>query len=828
MSGQPVESGVSERDLFAPPVIVTGPAPPVRPAPARAPGPRLGPVLARQAGLVRAALTLEYERGALALLIPVALGGGALLYLAAPAEPAWPAPLLGLAALAAARYAARDRPLAAVAIAAALLVLVGFAAAKLEAWRAGTQVLGGEISTRITGRVVDIDHLSNRRVRLVLDVLSTERPQLRYAPQRVRVSAPSLPDGVTAGSTVAGLVRLQPPPGPIRPGGYDFSFESYFDGIGANGFFMGAPRLASAAEPVPVGIRFRAILDNARNAIAGRVRAAIGGAEGEIAAALIVGVRAGIPEDVNEALRRTGLAHILSISGLHMALVAASVMVAMRLGMALVPGFVAAHPTKKYAAAAALLVLSAYLLVSGAEVAAQRSFIMIAVMLTAVLFDRQALTMRNLAISAIIILLVSPHEIAGPSFQMSFAATAALIGGYAAWSQYRRAHPPRHVAADAPAWRRALRWWWLVLAGTAATAVIAGLATSIYGVWHFQRVSPLTLFANLAATPFVSLIVMPFGLLAMLAMPFGLDGPLLAVMGKGLSAMLAIADYLSARSPVDAVGLVTTESVVLLTIALLLATMATTRLRLLALPALACGLLLIPPRALPDVFVSEDARLVGLRGEEGALLVNRERPNRFTSEGWQRALAAPAIVKPVVEAVPKTADAAGKEGTATPPSGGEAVERLDYAAAQEMVAAADADRFHCKGPLCVARHGAAGVVAVAEDAWTAQQVCRAAALVVVRQARARSTCADGRANILTARSLARHGAATVSFGAPQGAGSSPTIKIEHAVAEPYRPWHRHRQFSRAARGMEPFQPRRRAPQAAPKPALPADPAVSRP
>ena len=154
-------------------------------------------------------------------------------------------------------------------------------------------------------------------------------------------------------------------------------------------------------------------------------------AEGEIAAALVAGVRAGIPEDVNEALRRTGLAHILSISGLHMALVAATIMAVLRFGFAFFPDFASRHPVKKYAASAALVALAVYLFISGSAVAAERSFIMIGVMLTAMLFDRAALTMRNLAISAIAIIAVSPHEVAGPSFQMSFAATAALIGAYA-------------------------------------------------------------------------------------------------------------------------------------------------------------------------------------------------------------------------------------------------------------------------------------------------------------------------------------------------------------------------------------------------------------
>jgi competence protein ComEC len=203
---------------------------------------------------------------------------------------------------------------------------------------------------------------------------------------------------------------------------------------------------------------------------------------------------------------------------------------------------------------------------------------MLAVMLVAVLFDRAALTMRNLAISAIAVILVSPHEVVGPSFQMSFAATAALVGAYAGFADYRAGK------TTAPAKRSFLGFVSRKLAigvgGAAVTSLIAGSATLLFAIWHFQRVSPLSLLANLAVMPIVSLIVMPFAVLSALAMPFGFDGPFLFVMGKGLMAMIAISAWISERSPVDAVGLISIQSVLLATVALVIATMATTWLRL--------------------------------------------------------------------------------------------------------------------------------------------------------------------------------------------------------------------------------------------------------
>ncbi len=268
---------------------------------------------------------------------------------------------------------------------------------------------------------------------------------------------------------------------------------------------------------------------------------------------------------------------------------------------------------------------------------------MLAVMLVAVMFDRAALTMRNLAIAALAVLAVSPHEVVGPSFQMSFAATAALIGGYAIWSERQegKAAFVHHGIVRTMASKAGK-----LIVGIALTALIAGLATTIYGAWHFQRVSPLSLVANLAVTPIVS-IVMWAAVFASVAMPFGLDGPFLAVVGWGLSMMLAIADWLAARSPIDAIGVIPLGSVVVLTLAIFVATLATTWFRLAALPLAGLGLYLLLDRPLPDVLIAEDGRLVGVRTANGDLAVNRARPNGFTVEDWQRATVAGKIVKPV-------------------------------------------------------------------------------------------------------------------------------------------------------------------------------------
>jgi len=772
MRGEPTNREADERLQFdLPDVLLRTIAP--RPAPrsasiiSRKAVQRAGASAHRQ---FIAALVLEVERGALFLLSPFAVAAGVFGYLALPIEPPLPAAIILLMALTTLAFLMRSSPVAGPMTAALALVGLGLALARWEAVRVETRMLGAEVTTVVTGRIAKIDSTANGRFRLTLDVIATQKPVLRFAPQRVRLSAPAIPAGARAGSVVEGLARLFPPSGPLRPGGYDFAYESYFDGIGANGFLFRAPRLVAAATEFSFLQQLAAAIDNLRNDVAARIRSRIGNAQGEIASALMVGTRAGIPDDVNEALRRTGLAHILSISGLHMALVAGSVMGFVRLGFAFFPGFSSRWPVKKLAAVCALAFASVYLLISGADVAARRSYIMLAVMLLAVLADRSALTIRNLAIAAMVTIAIAPHEVVGPSFQMSFAATAALVGAYSWWAERRRTRSPIFADGDSPLWWRAGRVLAVFFVGVAATSIIAGLATAIYGIWHFQRVAPLSLIANLAATPFVTL-VMWSGLLAALAMPFGLAGPLLDLMGFCLAAMINIAIWLSERTPIDAVGVIPAASVLLLTFALAIASIATTRLRWLAAPFAMLGLASLFFRDLPDVLVSEDGKLVAVHVAPGAVAVNRSRPNRFTINDWQRALAASSVVGPATNGV------------------------------------AAESRFVCTGQICTLRLSGGARIVWAQSDRAVKHDCMRVALIIVADPASALTCSDGGATIINARTLALHGVASIKIGPLNGGRTQYALKVDQAISQIARPWHQARRFSRAARGLAPYKPR---------------------
>ena len=229
------------------------------------------------------------------------------------------------------------------------------------------------------------------------------------------------------GSFVELKARLQPPLAPLRPGSYDFARDMYFQGIGASGFVTGTIQSVAPPSRGGLSLRYAAFMQGLRDAIDARIRTALDGDRRAIATALLTGRRDAITTPVNDAMFISGLGHVLSISGYHMAVVAGVVFFTVRALLALIPVLTAGFPIKKWSAAAALAAATFYLLLSGAEVATQRSYFMTAVVLIAVMVDRRAVTFRTLAVAAMIVLALAPEALVHPSFQMSFAATLGLV-----------------------------------------------------------------------------------------------------------------------------------------------------------------------------------------------------------------------------------------------------------------------------------------------------------------------------------------------------------------------------------------------------------------
>ena len=436
--------------------------------------------------------------------------------------------------------------------------------------------------------------------------------------------------GLAPGRWLGVRAVLRPPPPPSAPGAYDFQRRAWFAGLGAVGYALGTPR----AAPVPPGAEtggLRRWLAGLRQDIAERVRAALEGETGAVAAALLTGKRGAIPSMVLEAMRGSGLAHLLAISGLHIGLVAGIVFFGARAALALVPALALRMPIKKWAAAAALLAAFYYLFLAGATVPTQRAFLMIGRMLLAVLTDRTAITMRPVALAAVVVLALAPEALLSASFQMSFAAVIGLVAGYEALAPRFRAWRRAGDGLRAGGWRAAR----LYLSGVAITTMIATVATAPFAIYHFNRLAAYGLAANLFAVPITGLWIMPWGLLACLVLPLGAEGVALVPMGWGIDAVVTIARTVSGwPGAVRVVPALPTVGLVLIAFGGLWLCLWRRPWRLLGVVALAAGFAAIALARPPDVLVTGDAKLVGVRAQDGGYMLSSRRAARFSAERW--------------------------------------------------------------------------------------------------------------------------------------------------------------------------------------------------
>jgi competence protein ComEC len=469
---------------------------------------------------------------------------------------------------------------------------------------------------------------SQKTDRFVLRVERIDGSRIVDKPQRVRLSV-RRGAAPPAGAFVELKAQLNPPLQPLRPGSYDFARDLYFQRIGASGFVRGAVKIS--APPAAAGVRLRAaaFIQGLRDAIDARIRSVLPGDTGSIASALITGRRDAISAHLYDAMFVSGIGHVLSISGYHMAVVAGVVFFFLRALLALIPGAADRVPIKKWAAFAALLVTAFYLVLSGAEVATQRSFIMIAVVLVGVMLDRPTLTMRTLTWAALLVLFFAPEAVVHPSFQMSFAATLALVATYA------RGVPFARAGADSSLGTRAALWGVREIVGLTIASLVAGFATMPYAAYHFHRLAPYGVLANLLAMPVVSAWVMPMGILGVIAIPFGFDAEFWRQMGYGIEWMDAVALWVASLP--GAFGRVTAFGngpLLLGTAALLLIGLLKTPLRWSGVALAILAVLWAARTPLPEVLISADGRTFALRGADGRLALHHSGGDTFAIHEW--------------------------------------------------------------------------------------------------------------------------------------------------------------------------------------------------
>lgn len=463
---------------------------------------------------------------------PVLVEFGITLYFSLSAEPPLWMGSAGLIAFSLSLLFVRFQPLRLFFFALGLIIL-GLSASLLRTYLLKTEMLHYPLPPLVLeGSIVRVELKPTLKgalyQRLILTDLKAET--LDKLPQKIRLSLKGKRERLWPGQRIRIKAKLIPIADPSIPHGFDFRRQAYFNGLGATGFAFSPPEVLGS-EPT-----WRTSFEKRREKITAYFLDNLPFPKGAIAAALITGDKSAIPESVREDFVNSGLAHILAISGLHLTIIAGVVFMILRRGIALIPPLCLAYNSKKIAAWTTIGITFLYLVLSGFGIPAQRSFIMISVVMGAVLMDRTALSMRTVAFAALIILLMMPESLLGPSFQLSFAAVVGLIAGYEAWK-----NPVAHWIADGGFLRKCMVYG----GGLIFTSSLATFATLPFTIYIFHRFSLHAIEANFIAVPLTTFVIMPSALLTCLLTPFGLGKGPMWLFEKGLELLMTIAGTVS-------------------------------------------------------------------------------------------------------------------------------------------------------------------------------------------------------------------------------------------------------------------------------------------
>lgn len=562
------------------------------------------------------------ERTRWVLCVPVLLGIGIASYFSLADEPqTWLGPGLVVAALVLVVVLRRHQITLALACL-AFLVALGFGAAQMRTLAIDAPILDRKLGpVSVIGNLARIEARPNGS-RLWINKPVIDRLSPENTPIKIRITVAKPLRHLSPGDRIKVRAVLHPPAGPAAPKAFDFARQAYFLQLGAVGYAVQSPALIRKAAVTGFTVRLATL----RQYLTGRIHGALPGTTGTIAAALMTGERGAIPQDVLTAIRESGLAHLLAISGLHIGLIAGLLFFSLRLCLAIRERTALRQPIKKWAAVAALLGSLGYLLISGSTLPTQRAFMMLCFVMLAILIDRSAISMNLVAWAATVILLIAPESLMNVSFQMSFAAVTALVAVYE-YSLVRRMTGKRESKS-----KRAMLYFSAVL----LTTLVAGLATAPFALYHFNQIALYGLLANALAVPLTALWIMPCAILGFLLMPVGLEHWPLIPMGWGIDGVVAIAFFVQALpGSIAALPAMPSWALGFIVAGGLWLCLWLTAWRFCGLIAVAIGLVGIGSVQTPDILISETGKMVAIKqGEDRLAFVFP--PRGFVAETWLR------------------------------------------------------------------------------------------------------------------------------------------------------------------------------------------------
>lgn len=575
-------------------------------------------------------LSLELKN--MFLWVPVCLALGILLYFALPNEPTQIfitiivalIVLIGWKALGAKENIQLKIPLWAL-----FFCIMGFTAASFRTSLVEAPILDRAIGpVTLVGQVEHIEQLGENEWRLIVNPKKLGRLPLVKIPYRIRLrSRTAMKTPVVAGSWIEVLVRIMPPPGPSHPEDHDFARDAFFDSVGGTGFTLSEINISGGRFDEGETMSHR--LNRVRNSIKKNIEGSLNGQSGAIATALTTGLRGGISKKTTEDMRGAGLAHLLAISGLHMALVTGILFMSVRALLAAIPYLALNLPIKQLSALTAWFGGLGYYFLSGGSISTARAFLMVTIVLVAIFLNRKPISMRLVAFAGIFILLTTPEALLTPGFQMSFAAVIGLIAGFEylnPWISSLRKNNPGLKGV-------AIVYFTSILLST----LIAEVSIGPVAAWHFQKMTLYGLAANLIAVPLMAFWVMPLGVLALVLTPLGLDGLIWPLMGWGIDQILAIAHW-TVSLPNAVIGITPLGPGFILTFGLALVWLCFVQQKTIRnlglIPLIISIFLAVTATPMADIQVTADGKLIAIKGPDGLYYFNNIRSNRFARSNW--------------------------------------------------------------------------------------------------------------------------------------------------------------------------------------------------
>ena len=382
----------------------------------------------------------------------------------------------------------------------------------------------------IKGTVEELGRTSNGNRILLRDLKIAN--QLNLELKNIRISTKFDTDHLRVGDKIDVFVNLMPPPKPTIFGGFNYAEYAYFKQIGAIGYTVGRIKKTGSIDDSNFTLKVNSI----RDTIANRIRTNMSKRSASISEGMLIGNIGAIDKSDYEAIRIAGLAHIISISGMHIVVVVGLIFFTVKFLLSRVSFIVINYNLKKIAAVFALFASFGYLLISGSPVSAQRAFVMSAIVLLGVIIDRRTNALRAIAIAATVIIIATPETLKSAGLQMSMAASIALIVTFEKFSKLEKG-----LNQQSSVFKKIIRY---IISITFST-LVAGLATAPFVIFHFNQFSTYSILANIAAIPLSDFFIMPVGIISILLMPFGLEHLTLAILEPGIVFLIEYSKFIA-------------------------------------------------------------------------------------------------------------------------------------------------------------------------------------------------------------------------------------------------------------------------------------------